>query len=427
MNRKYGGLPGTYIPGEVQYNPELSWGEGVLFGIILNLDKEEGCWATNEYFGKHLKGITPQSVSRMLAKLQKLGYIKMEYNNVREQGHTVTKRRIYVDWEYQMRYKHLISYDSELTENTSGLNKNVKASGLNKNVKQYNIKSNILNNIPKGISSNTLPKKKEKEGGLISYEEDYPILPKNGNSNKNINSPIVNKERTSYDIIDTIVQQYSILAPSLPKILKVTPARRKSIGARLRDYSEDEIYDVFVKAEESDFLSGRNEAWKGCNIDWLMNPNNFIKVLEGKYVNTGSSKTNKSIPKISVKDYVNQNIKDPILRKSFLNTCFEPAVDMLDLKMEEEIKLAQELIQLKEDIENEQDKNITKSQRGLFPGSLALIRGYLEFLNDSNWITNLTISIFSIKHNLFQRYRREQAKEDNLERDALTGRSYMRE
>ena len=77
MNRKYGGLPGTYIPGEVQYNPELSWGEGVLFGIILNLDKEEGCWATNEYFGKRLKGITPQSVSRMLSKLQKLGYIKM--------------------------------------------------------------------------------------------------------------------------------------------------------------------------------------------------------------------------------------------------------------------------------------------------------------------------------------------------------------
>jgi hypothetical protein len=38
-------------------------------------------------------------------------------------------------------------------------------------------------------------------------------------------------------------------------------------------------------AQASDFLSGRNGKWTGCNFDWLINENNMVKVLEGNYEN----------------------------------------------------------------------------------------------------------------------------------------------
>ncbi len=35
----------------------------------------------------------------------------------------------------------------------------------------------------------------------------------------------------------------------------------------------------------SDFLTGRNSKWTGCNLAWLMNEENFAKALEGQYEN----------------------------------------------------------------------------------------------------------------------------------------------
>lgn len=39
----------------------------------------------------------------------------------------------------------------------------------------------------------------------------------------------------------------------------------------------------FAYAAESDFLSGRNGSWRRCDLAWLINAENFLKVLEGKY------------------------------------------------------------------------------------------------------------------------------------------------
>lgn len=45
----------------------------------------------------------------------------------------------------------------------------------------------------------------------------------------------------------------------------------------------------FDKVHESDFLSGRNGAWKNCDLTWLMNRENFMKVVQGNYENKGTS------------------------------------------------------------------------------------------------------------------------------------------
>lgn len=82
-----------------------------------------------------------------------------------------------------------------------------------------------------------------------------------------------------------IVDLYHKNCPSLPKVTKITEARKKLINARLKDYSEEELENAFRLAEASDFLTGRNGKWGGANFDWVMNTNNIVKILEGNYKN----------------------------------------------------------------------------------------------------------------------------------------------
>ena len=82
-----------------------------------------------------------------------------------------------------------------------------------------------------------------------------------------------------------VVEKFNEICLSLPQVQKLTPARRQAIKGRCSEYSVPEIVDVFRRAENSDFLSGRNGNWNGCSFDWLMKPANFIKVLEGNYEN----------------------------------------------------------------------------------------------------------------------------------------------
>ena len=82
-----------------------------------------------------------------------------------------------------------------------------------------------------------------------------------------------------------IVDEYNSICISLSKVKKITNARKKSINARLKIYTFDEIIEVFKKAEASDFLKGANNINFQAGFDWLMADKNMAKVLEGKYDN----------------------------------------------------------------------------------------------------------------------------------------------
>lgn len=88
---------------------------------------------------------------------------------------------------------------------------------------------------------------------------------------------------------DSIVNEYNSVCVSLPKVTKLTPKRKKKIHARLKTYDQDTIRHVFVRAEQSDFLTGKKGGWR-ASFDWLMeNDDNITKVLEGQYDNNKSS------------------------------------------------------------------------------------------------------------------------------------------
>jgi hypothetical protein len=68
----------------------------------------------------------------------------------------------------------------------------------------------------------------------------------------------------------------------------MTDKRKKSLKTLLNQYSQEDILSGFQKAEASDFLSGRSGKWAGCSFDWIVNYNNFVKLLEGNYDNKSS-------------------------------------------------------------------------------------------------------------------------------------------
>ena len=91
-----------------------------------------------------------------------------------------------------------------------------------------------------------------------------------------------------------IVKMYNEICKDLPKVRALTPARKNALRVRLKKYNKTDFEVLFKKAQESDFLCGRNDRTWTANFDWLMNESNMAKVLEGNYDNRDKCKTTKA-------------------------------------------------------------------------------------------------------------------------------------
>lgn len=98
-----------------------------------------------------------------------------------------------------------------------------------------------------------------------------------------------NKSRLDYN---SIVNKFNDICVSLPKVTVLTDKRKKAMD---RVFVKDSVISVdyldilLPKVEASDFLTGRTGTWK-ANFDWLMNPTNIAKVIDGNYENRDTVK-----------------------------------------------------------------------------------------------------------------------------------------
>lgn len=84
-----------------------------------------------------------------------------------------------------------------------------------------------------------------------------------------------------------IQQGYNDLAADigLPQCKTLTEKRKRHIAARWREYPDRESWTNFwTYVRGQPFLAGQNDRQWRCDLEWLVNPNNFAKVLEEKYV-----------------------------------------------------------------------------------------------------------------------------------------------
>ena len=127
------------IPATVRYDNQLKYVEKVLYAEITILANKYGYYyAQNKYFA-NLYNVTVVSVSRWIAHLKELGYIKVEI--VRNENKQITSRNIYiVDTPYYQKRQYPYCQKSKYP-----INKNVKENNININIDD-DIFSLIINN-----------------------------------------------------------------------------------------------------------------------------------------------------------------------------------------------------------------------------------------------------------------------------------------
>ncbi|EOU1763544.1 TPA: helix-turn-helix domain-containing protein [Clostridium perfringens] len=110
--------------------------------------------------------------------------------------------------------------------------------------------------------------------------ENPPLINTDINKNTDIN---ISKDILSATSINKIINEWNSLG--LQKIISVNAGtkRYKSLKARIKDYDLEKVLQAIKNINESKFLKGENNRNWTISFDWLLNPNNFIKVLEGNY------------------------------------------------------------------------------------------------------------------------------------------------
>lgn len=91
------------------------------------------------------------------------------------------------------------------------------------------------------------------------------------------------RQRIPYD---DVVNLYSSICVSYPKLNSLSDKRKKAIAARFRSgRTLADFEQVFRKAEASSFLKGANKNNWTADFDWMIQDGNMTKILEDKYIN----------------------------------------------------------------------------------------------------------------------------------------------
>ena len=84
------------------------------------------------------------------------------------------------------------------------------------------------------------------------------------------------------DFFNTTMKKYGAL---IPTIRTISGPRKTHTLARIREHGAGAFRLMIETAAHSDFLNGRNFKGWTANYDWLIKPENFVKVIEGNYNN----------------------------------------------------------------------------------------------------------------------------------------------
>ncbi|PSG90890.1 DUF1376 domain-containing protein [Aurantibacter aestuarii] len=126
------------------------------------------------------------------------------------------------------------------------------------------------------------------------------------NENENENENIIVKIKDSD--FEEIKNVFNSVCKDLPSIQKITEKRKKSILNLAKKHNLETIGNVFKITSQSEFLNGNNKDNWSASFDWLLNPNNFLKVLEGNY--SKNTTNNKPTVNGQTKETVETNLNN---------------------------------------------------------------------------------------------------------------------
>lgn len=136
--------------------------------------------------------------------------------------------------------------------------------------KSVNSKETHVNSKKTPVNIEEMPQSKVKESKVKESKEDTMSA--------------VADSRTPSPDYKQIIDLFNDTCQSLPKVQNISDKRKKQIKNIIKQFNPN-FKDVFERIEKSDFLSGRNGKWTNCGFDWIFNPSNFVKIIEGNYDN----------------------------------------------------------------------------------------------------------------------------------------------
>lgn len=110
-----------------------------------------------------------------------------------------------------------------------------------------------------------------------------------GKDNNTISKDIVSSTK-----VQPIIDSWNSLG--LQKVISINQNtnRYKLLNARLNEHGIENVLKAIENIKNSSFLKGQNNKNWTITFDWMIKPNNFIKVLEGNYIDR-EAKENSSI------------------------------------------------------------------------------------------------------------------------------------
>lgn len=83
-------------------------------------------------------------------------------------------------------------------------------------------------------------------------------------------------------------------------IMKITGSSTRGgmLRARISEYGVDAVVNAIAQINDSSFLKGQNKSGWTVSFDWFVRPNNFLKVMEGRYSDSphGSQPAHNGVP-----------------------------------------------------------------------------------------------------------------------------------
>ncbi len=242
------------IPANIRYDKEIPPTAKLLYSEITALCNVKGyCWPNNEYFAE-LYDVSERTIRRWISKLVDKSYITVEF-------------------QYKAGTKEILRRYIKLSANSESVCEETDCVGGDKNVHTYGQKCPIGGD--KNVRDNNI-------------NNNNIIINNNSPSDE---KPDDDSAKIKIDKYQNIVDLYSKVCTNLPKIVKLTDKRKKSIGKLLEMYSLEKIEKAFQNINDSNFCKGNNDrGWK-ADFDFCINSDKITNALEGKYQNNTNSQS----------------------------------------------------------------------------------------------------------------------------------------
>lgn len=97
------------------------------------------------------------------------------------------------------------------------------------------------------------------------------------------------EDKSIISIVDynKIKLMFNNTCTELKEILSINEVRKQKINNLIKEYKPDDVYAffqiVFNKVKESEFLNGGGKNGFVMTFDWMLKPENFLKIIENNY------------------------------------------------------------------------------------------------------------------------------------------------